>query len=207
MGKPTYGTSFVTEEFRLAFAKLFEPEAFGKGTPKYAATMVMDAKAMKQVRKELIAVAKAKWGPDTKKWPLTLRKNDLMEYCSPNAKDGWPIRCGDDTEYEGFEGKYFVKASSTRAPGVVNTKRQPIIDAEEIHSGCICRARVTAYAFEGESDGVTLQLEHILLVKDDGTNWGSGSRVKAEDAFDGFTDNSGEDDPSNYQSTGTDDDL
>lgn len=204
--KNFYGKSFVTAEFRMSFPHLFKADAFNANqTAKFSVVMVMPSKGMALVRKELEAAAEGKWGPDRKKWPANVRKMDFATYCSPNAKDGFPVRCGDDVEYEGYEGMEYVKASTTKAPGVVGLDRQPILDEAEAHAGVIARARIQAFAYERpDGSGVALSLEHVLIVKDDGTNWGGGSRVRAEDAFGDFTSPDGSEDRGNY-ATGTDD--
>lgn len=208
-GKNYYGPSFVCPEFRLSFPHLFQPEAFGQSEPKYSIQMVMTPENMRVIRKQLKDAAIGKWGPDVKKWPATLRKIDFMADCSANGKDGWPVRDGDDhaDQRDGYAGMQYVKASSKKAPGVVDAKRQPILDAETAHAGVICRARLQAWAWERpDGAGVSLSLEHVLVARDDGTNWGGGSRVRAEDAFAEVIDeyDDGADNPANYDTASND---
>jgi hypothetical protein len=202
-----FGKAFKTPEFRLSYPHFFAVDPYtvkpGKAG-KYNCVMVMPPEAMKEIRKQLKLAAEGKWGPDRAKWPASLRKIDLATYCSPNAKDGWPIRDGDDSEKDGYAGMQYVKAGSSKKPEIVDIKLQPILDINEAHAGVVCRALVQAYAYEGDSAGVTLALEKVLVVRDDGTNWGGGGgTMSAADAFSEFMDD-GSDDAGNY-ATGTDD--
>jgi hypothetical protein len=101
------------------------------------------------------------------------------------GKDGWPIREGDAVEWDGFGGNVFVRAASQYMPGLVDAKLQPIIDKQAVFGGLICRAQVNAYAYDTAGNkGVTLGLNNLQILKDDGTTF--SGKTKAEDAFESF---------------------
>ena len=205
----------VTGPFRLAFPTLFEPRAFTDGgKPKYSVTMLfpkngesllpkIGGPGIKELRKLAMAAVKEKWGEDKAKWPANLRNISFADYVSPNGKDGFPVRDGDDAEWEGFEGHWYLKASSDNQPGLVDAKVNPILDKAEVFGGLICRAQISAFAYEPDGNkGVSFGLSNVQVLKDDGVCYGGG-RQKPEDVFDAFgeagaTGSSSSDDDDNW---------
>ena len=185
--------AIVTVPFRLAFPEVFQPKAaLEGGKAKYSITMLfpadgsalipsMPGNGILELRKLCVLAVKEKWGDDKAKWPANMKSLDFKEYLSPNGKDGWPIRNGDDVEWDGFAGCIFARASSTYAPGVVDAKTGPVIDPAMIHGGLICRASINAFAYHDQktgSKGVSFGLNHIQVLKDDGTSFGGRANVK-----------------------------
>ena len=188
----------VTGPFRLAFPRVFEPSAAVKGGKEKYSIMMLFPKdgesllpkiggpGIKELRKLAMAAVKEKWGEDKAKWPANLRNISFADYVSPNGKDGFPVRDGDDAEWEGFEGHWYIKASSDNRPGLVDAKVNPILDKAEVFGGLICRAQITAFAYDSNgSKGVSFGLSNVQVLKDDGVCYGGG-RQKPEDVFDAF---------------------
>lgn len=193
------GIDILTKPFRLAFPVLVEPEAGPEAGSKKKYSIVMlfdkdtDAEALIELRKALFQAAKEKWGEDRAKWPANLRAIDFKTYVSPQGKDGFPIRDGDTVTWDGFPGHFFVKASTNgegpkaRPPFLVDAKRVVMLDRSPAEGGLICRARITASAFEAPmSKGVTFYLSGVQILKDDGVRF--SGRIKAEDAFEEWED-------------------
>lgn len=190
----------VTGPFRVAFPTLFEPKAFSDGgKPKYSVTMLFPKSGesllpkvagpgILELRKLALAAVKEKWGEDKAKWPSNLRNISFAEHVSPNGKDGFPVRDGDDCEWEGFADHWYVKASSESQPGIVDAKVNPVLDKSEVFGGLICRAQITAFAYDSNgSKGVSFGLSNVQILKDDGTCYGNG-RQNPADVFDSFGD-------------------
>ena len=195
----TKSISVLTKPFRAAFVSVVEPEAGPEvgSKKKYSIVMLFDkdtgAEGIMEIRKALFEAAKAKWGDDRAKWPLNMRGMDFKTHVSIEGKDGFPIRDGDTVTWDGFAGCWFVKASTNgegpkaRPPFLVDAKRVVMLDRSPLESGMICRARVSASAYEGSmAKGVTLYLEGVQILKDDGVRF--SGRVRAEEAFDEWED-------------------
>ncbi len=62
----------------------------------------------------------------------------------------WPLRDG-DTEYlekgEEYKGHWFLNATSTRKPRIVDIARNDIYDESEVYSGCYARVCINLYPF------------------------------------------------------------
>lgn len=117
---------------------------------------------------------------DKVRWK-TLQKalNDLSldKFKKPMAKlppSAYYVALRDGVEkedMEGFgEGTVFANITSNQRPDVINLKEQHLgpdyNNADEIYSGCYCRATVTIYAWNNEGKGIGLGLCNVLKVKD-----------------------------------------
>ena len=67
--------------------------------------------------------------------------------------------------------------------GLVDTDRQPILDAEEVYSGCYAHLSVTSFAYDNESKGVGFFLNNIMKARD-GEPFGSNVSSPDEDFAD-----------------------
>ena len=75
-----------------------------------------------------------------------------------------------------------LNANSTKQPGVVDLARNPILDQEEIYSGCYCRFSLMFYPFSTQgNNGVAAGLNNVQKVCDGARLAGSS---RAEDDFD-----------------------
>lgn len=194
--------SVITIPCRLAFPEVFEPKAFDGGEAKFSVTLLFPKDGARLIsRDELYDETKAdllglrklvfeaitnSWGTEKQKWPSNLRV-DPRTYVSPNGKDGWPVRDGDAVDWDGFEGHWFIRATSKKRPGVLNAGKHEILDPGEVFGGLICRAQINAYPYDNKSKGVSFGLSNLQILKDDGTTYESG-RQKASEAFEAFDD-------------------
>lgn len=72
-----------------------------------------------------------------------------------------------EREDEAYQGAYFVNANSTTAPQIVDRSVQPILDRNEVYSGCYARVSINFYAFNSNGNrGVACGLGNIQKVRD-----------------------------------------
>lgn len=210
MAKPTVDP-IILGPARLAFPALAEPDQNNK----YVVTLLFlksDPMAMDQImqaRRLLHAQARLAWGQDTSKWHPRFRSLDFKTYLSPDGRDGWPIRDGDAVTWDGFAGHLFVKASSQFAPGIVDARRQPVLNpATDVPAGLIVRCQVNAWDYDNSGNkGLSFGLLNLQIVRDDGVRFG-GRAQKAEDVFDALEadDDMSADNPANYAQQASNDD-
>lgn len=159
---------WMTPVFTLEFPKVFTPKKGANGgKDKYKITMVFDnEKDLEPLKKMAMAALKEKFGPkmDNPKFKKSLR---------------WPFKKGTDGEdtdidtekWPHFTGKFYCDANSEYAPGIVDNKRQEIIDPSQIYRGAKCKAAVNVYTFDtDENKGVGIGL--MALQK-----WADGDRL------------------------------
>lgn len=164
--------SVVTPVGVLSFPSLFSPKAPAPGAKeRYSATLIFDHEAQKDpafaaLKDAANAAAKEKWGT---KIPSNMRS---------------PFRDAGEKSYAGYEpGHIFINAWSQSQPGVVDGRRNEILDAKEVFPGQLARFRVKAFAYEAQGNrGVAFGLEHVQIVKKDSPRL--DGKVAANMAFD-----------------------
>ncbi|MCU7522742.1 MAG: DUF2815 family protein [Ignavibacteria bacterium] len=159
---PNVATKIVTDKVRLSYLHVWEPAAVDEGSEKkYSASIIIpklvNGKKNPDVDKIVTAISaaieqgKAKWGgkvPSNLKTPL---------------RDGDKEREDDDA----YAGSYFINASSTTKPGVVDANIQTIINQDELYSGCYGRVSINFYAFDkGVNKGIAAGLNNIQKLED-----------------------------------------
>lgn len=93
---------------------------------------------------------------------------------------------GDDTDLDKYpenEGHMLLNMRSKKKVGLVDTDRQPILDATEVYSGCWAYVSATSFAYDNESKGVSFFLNNIMKARDD-ESFGSGTSSPDEDFAD-----------------------
>lgn len=175
-------TTIVTGKVRLSYAHLFEPHvnpsAPAGSKPKYSATLLIskdDKETLDKIKKaQQNALEKFKdskfEGKIPKAWKSTLRDAD-----SPEEED----MLEKNPEYAGH---YFMSVSNTMRPGLVDRNRTPILDPEEIYSGCYARVQINAFAFNTQGNkGISFGLNNVQKLAD-GEPFGAVIE-KAENVF------------------------
>lgn len=176
MANPTI-TKILVGEARMNFARVFEPESFNGGKPKYSVILSFDKSNTELVAKiqqaidECTEKAKTQYGG---KLPKGFKIVEL--------KDG-------DIDYdtEGFAGQFTLKASSEYKPEVVKKTKVmgqsslvPITDEDEFYSGCYGYASVSFFSYDtGMSKGVTCGLNNLLKTRD-GERLGGGGGAASD---------------------------
>ena len=176
-------TSFkaVIGPVRFSYLHVFEPYSFEDGKdPQYSATLLIPKSDKKLIADVEAAISKAyaaaveeKWGG--KKPPM---KNATCLYDGDE-----PNKQGDDRG-EAYHGCYFLNAKSRQQPEVVGRDRRPILDSNDLYSGCWGYVSI---AFSGYSNngnlGISCFLNNIMKTKDDQSL--GGVRTSAADDFAG----------------------
>ena len=162
----------ITGKCRLSYEHVFEAASIKGSDPKYSACIVIPKTDKATLAKIQAAVNAAIQDGIKSKWkgkkPVNLKL---------------PLRDGDAErpDDEAFSGCYFLNANANRAPGIVDLARNPILDREEVYSGCYCRFSVNFYPFSASgNNGVAVGLNNVQKVAD-GERLAGGSR--AEDDF------------------------
>lgn len=152
-------TKMVTGLVRFSYLHVFEPEKIDENSDaKYSVSLIIPKKDKKTIEliKERInnAILNGKQGKFQGKVPANLKT---------------PLRDGDveRPEDEAYEDSYFINASCKTKPGVVNKDRQPIIEQDEVYSGCYGLASITFYPFNTSGNkGIACGLNHIMKISD-----------------------------------------
>lgn len=151
-------TNFITGLVRLSFVHVWEASAMQDGAPKkYSAALLIpksDTATVKKFKEGIEAAkedGKVKWGgkiPPVLKLPL---------------RDG-DVERPDDENYKGM---WFINATSSTQPGVVDRNRQTLIDKTKLYSGCYAMVDVNLYPFNTNGNrGIACGLNNIMVVKD-----------------------------------------
>lgn len=185
MANNELNTKVVTGLVRFSYVHIFEPTAIDEGSDeKYSLSVIIPKSDKATLKKIKEATEAAKEQGRTKKWGGKIP-----------AKLKLPLRDGDEErpDDEAYANSYFFNCSSKQKPGIVDKNTQPILDAEEVYSGCYGRVAVNFYPFDTSgSKGVAAGLNNVQKIKDGDP---LGGRSRAEDDFgDGFGDDFEDDD-------------
>ena len=94
----------------------------------------------------------------------------------------FPLRDGDtEREDEAYAGHWFINANSKTAPQIVDKAVKPILDRDEVYSGCYARVSLNFYAFNSNGNkGIACGLGNIQKIRDGES---LGGRSSAADDF------------------------
>lgn len=178
-------TRFTSEKVRLTYAFLWEPRSSSdnEGDPedkskKYSTSLLIpkgDQITLNRLNAAIqyaIAVGQKKglWGDKLpSNFKLPLRDGD-----AESAEKG-----------EEYMGHWFLNASSTRMPRLVDLGRNDILDPSELYSGCYARVCLNLFPFSAKGNrGIGCGLEAVQKICD-GEPLGSVP-VDLEEAFGGW---------------------
>lgn len=155
---------------KLSYFHGWEPVSINGGEPKYSVSVLIpkeDTATVEAINNAIDAAIKegaAKLGTNPKKAALKL-----------------PLRDGDiEKDDENYAGHWFINANSTHAPQIVDKAVKPILDRDEVYSGCYARVALSFYAFNSNGNkGIACGLGNIQKVKD-GKPLGASSDVTSE---------------------------
>lgn len=151
---------------RLSFVNLFEPKADLSGNLKYNAQILIpksDDAQLKAIRAEIgkaieTGVSKGKYKVEqtkSAKFKNPLRDGDEYYAESPGAAR------------ESCKGHFFINATNTKQPGVVDKFGNPVIDPDTVYSGCYGLADIQFFPFNASgSVGVGASLQNVMKKKD-----------------------------------------
>lgn len=166
----------MTGKIRLSYAQLFEPKSINGSDPKYSTAILIpktDNETIAKIEKAIEEAAQqgaAKFGSA---WPT---KASMLKL---------PLRDGDaEKDDEVYAGHYFLNANSKTKPGVVDQNVVPILDQEEVYSGCYARVTLSFFPFNAQGNrGVGVGLGNVQKLADGERLAGGPS---AEDEFKAF---------------------
>jgi hypothetical protein len=146
---------------RLSYAHVLEPvsKLSGEGE-EYNCSLIFDpdnetcAASLAAIEEALEAAAVTKFGPKAKS-----KLGKSLKY---------PVR---DADAEGkddpaYAGKKFMNVRSQRRPQIVDRDMMPVVDEEEVYSGCYANVSLSVFAYDTSgSKGVSAGLNNIQVVK------------------------------------------
>jgi hypothetical protein len=167
----------VTGKTRLSYAFLFTPKPQKTGDPKFSTAVLVPKSDKATLARIKAAIDAVKKDPKSEKiWGKAF-----------NAEMKSPLRDGDlksDTNPE-YAGHYFFNCSATRKPGIVDKDLNPIIDPDEVYSGCYARVSVSFFAYnQGGGIGIGAWLNNVQK-RADGERLSGGASAE-EDFADGL---------------------
>ena len=171
----------VTGTVRLSYANIWNPVSINGSDEKYSVSLIIPKSDKQTVKLIQDAIEQAKQDGKAKfggKIPANLKL---------------PLRDGDieRPDDEAYADSYFINANSKDQPQIVDKKLQPIIDRNEVYSGCYARVSITLYAFNTNGNkGIACGLGNIQKVADGKP---LGGRSRAEDDFTAFDDDDDDD--------------
>lgn len=162
MSKSTPETRVCIGPVRISFANVWEPKkTLNSDKLKYSVQVLIPKKEKAMIAEVKKAInAAAQQGMETK-----------FKGKNPKQISGfrWALRDGDKDggDNDAAKGHYFINFSSDNAPGIVDKNRKPILDKDEVYSGCYCYITGNFYPFnEGGGKGIAAGLNNILKFKD-----------------------------------------
>lgn len=166
----TKPTAVLTNEVRLSFPHLVTPRANDSGDLKYSVCLLIPKsdtqtiELMRQAIAQAAEIGKDKFGGRAPAQP----KHTLHDGDEALAR-------GDRDDHELYAGHYFINASSSRPPTVVDQVRKPITDPEMIYGGCYAFAVVNFYAYNTNGNrGIACGIEAVMKSRD-GERLGGGA--------------------------------
>ena len=157
---------------RLSYFHVWEPTSINGGPERYSVSVLIpkdDKETVKAINYAIDAAIEegiAKFGGK-----------------KPNkAAIKLPLRDGDtEREDEAYAGHWFINANSKTAPQIVDKAVKPILDRDEVYSGCYARVSLNFYAFNSNGNkGIACGLGNIQKIRDGES---LGGRSSATDDF------------------------
>ena len=170
----TTSTKIVTGLVRFSYLHVWEPVAIQEGQDKkYSVSLIIPKSDKVTVNKIKAAIEAAKESGKATKFGGKI----------PAANFNIPLRDGDVERPEdpAYANSYFINANAKTKPGVVDKDCNPIMNQDDVYSGCYGRASVTFYPFNTSGNkGIAAGLNHIMKLKDGES---LGGRSTAENDF------------------------
>lgn len=143
---------------RFSYFHGWEPTSINGGTEKYSVSLLIpkdDTETIEAIEKAIDVAISEGLGKFGGKKP---NKGSLK----------LPLRDGDiERDDEAYAGHYFINANSITPPQIVDKQVKPIIDRNEVYSGCYGRASITLYAYNSNGNkGIACGLNNLQKIKD-----------------------------------------
>ncbi len=168
-------TKVVTGLVRFSYLHIWAPVAITEGQEKkYSASLIIPKSDKDTISKIQAAISAAEEAGRVEKFGGKIK----------GLKS--PLRDGDveRPDDEAYANAYFINANAKTKPGVVDKNINPILDQDEVYSGCYGRASITFYPFNSNGNkGIACGLNHLMKVKD---GEAMGGKSTAENDFAGI---------------------
>lgn len=172
-------TKITTGKVRFSYVTVWEPKASEEGAePKYSVVLLIPKSDTKTVQMIQAAIKEAADSFRQKNGAQSLPANPLS-----------PMHDGDGEKPNGglygpeCHGCYVISASSKTQPVIVDAARNPILDKNEMYSGCYGRASINFYGYNNRRKGVGCGLLAVQKLAD-GEPFGTvGSADDFDDDF------------------------
>ena len=161
---------------RWSYVHVWEPKSIGDGAPKYSISLIIPKSDKKTVDAAKAAI-RAAYDEGQSKLKGSGKTVPALSAIKTPLRDGDAER-KDDTAYAGC---WFINATSNLKPGIVDAERQPIIEQEQIYSGCYGRASVSFFAYSVNGNrGIGASINNLQKIRDGEP---LGGRASAEADF------------------------
>ena len=162
----------VVGEVRFSYAHVWEPyQSEGDKEAKYSTCILIPKSNKEAIEKIKKAIKEA-------------AKEGVTKFGGKIPKDlKLPLRDGDEErdDDENYKNCYFLNANCKTAPGVIDRRKQPILDTREFYSGCYGYVSISFYAFNRAGNkGIACGLNNVMKTRDGEL---LGGRSRAEDDF------------------------
>lgn len=156
---PNTATKVVTGKVRLSYVHVNKPVAISDGSDEKYSVSIIIPKTDKELIKKIKAAINA-----------TIENGRASKFGGkvPNNLKT-PLRDGDEdrADDEAYANSYFINATSSTKPGVVDRNCNPILDADEVYSGCYGRVSINFFAFNTNGNkGIAAGLNNIQKLAD-----------------------------------------
>jgi hypothetical protein len=147
---------------RLAFPKLFVPEAIDDGKPMYGALLILgpDHPQLGEIKQKMQAVAKEKWQAKAVEVYKGVEKADKLALHDGDTK----------AQYDGFSGNFFVSANAkeTERPTIVDGNKSPLTAKDgKPYSGCYVNVSIDFWAQDNNfGKRINAQLRGVQFLRD-----------------------------------------
>ena len=143
---------------RLSYFHGWEPVSINGGTEKYSVSVLIP-KDDKETIDAINAAIDAAIEDGIAKFGGKKPKREAIKL---------PLRDGDiERDDEAYKNHFFVNANSTTPPQIVDKRVNPILDIEDVYSGCYARVSLNFYAFNSNGNkGVACGLGNIQKIRD-----------------------------------------
>jgi hypothetical protein len=152
---------------RLSFPSLFHRSVFDGQEGKFEATLLIDKADIKTKKALDEAIAAA-----------------IAEAKIKVPEDKRCLKDGDESDYDGYEGNWSLKAANTKRPTIINRDKTPLVEDDEvIYAGCYVNAIIDFWVQNNKyGKRVNANLYGVQFFKD-GEPFGMGP-VDVTDDFD-----------------------
>lgn len=184
-GQNTMNSNEIILPCRLSYANIWEARQSMEGDKmQYSCCLLIPKTDTATIQRIQKLMAKIESEAVTTKWG----GKKPASYAHPLLRDGDtdPTKGGDSN----YAGCYFINAKSNadHPPKVLDARCNPVMDREEVYSGCYANVKVSIYAYNNPKGGKGLSAGLVAIQKKK-----DGARLGGDTGTDGFVPLSQED--------------